>query len=133
MSNVDTVKEIYAAFGRGDVGAIIDKLADNVEWDVEVPAPDVPWLQPRFGKTSVPAFFESLAPLSFSTFDPHTFFEDGNRVMVLVRLEVDHKPSGKHYSFPYEGHFWVFDPTGKVIKYQHVTDTALHQQMATGD
>ena len=35
MSNVDTVKEIYAAFGRGDIGAIIDKLDDQVEWDVE--------------------------------------------------------------------------------------------------
>jgi hypothetical protein len=30
--------------------------------DVEVPVPGVPWLQPRRGKTNVPAFFESLAP-----------------------------------------------------------------------
>ena len=37
MSNVETVKEIYAAFGRGDIRAILDTLDDNVEWDVEVP------------------------------------------------------------------------------------------------
>ena len=77
MSNVDTVKDIYAAFGRGDIPAILDKLDDNVEWDVEVPTPGVPWLQPRRGKASVPAFFESLAPLTFTTFEPHTFFADG--------------------------------------------------------
>ena len=133
MSNVDTVKQIYAAFGRGDIRAILDTLDDNVEWDVEVPVPGVPWLQPRRGKTNVPAFFESLAPLNFTTFEPHTFFEEGKRVMTLVRLEIDHKPSGKHYSLPYEGHLWFFDAAGKVVKYQHITDTALHQRVAKGE
>ena len=133
MSNVDTVKQIYAAFGHGDIRAILDTLDDNIEWDVEVPVPGVPWLQPRRGKTNVPAFFESLAPLTFTTFEPHTFFEDGKHVMALVRLEIDHKPSGKHYSFPYEGHLWFFDAAGKVVKYQHITDTALHQRVAKGE
>ena len=36
MSNVDTVKEMYEAFGRGDVPAIIEKLDENVEWDTEI-------------------------------------------------------------------------------------------------
>jgi len=133
MSHVDTVKGIYAAFGRGDIAAIIDTLDDNVEWDVEVPVSGVPWLQPRRGKAGVPAFFESLAPLSFPTFDPHTFFENGDKVMALIHLEVDHKPSGKHYSVPYEGHLWFFNKSGKVVKYQHITDTALHQRCARGE
>ena len=133
MSHVETVKEIYAAFGRGDIAAILDKLDDQVEWDVEVPVPDVPWLQPRRGKANVPAFFESLAPLSFPTFEPHTFFEQGNQVMALIRMEVDHKASGKHYTVPYEGHLWFFDGAGKVVKYQHITDTALHQRAAKGE
>jgi ketosteroid isomerase-like protein len=77
MSQVDTVQRIYAAFGRGDIPAIIDELDDNVEWDVEVPTPGVPWLQPRRGKTGVLAFFQSLAPLAFPTFDPHTFLKTG--------------------------------------------------------
>ena len=49
MSNIDTVKQIYQAFGRGDIPAIIDKLDLNVEWDLEVPTPGVPWLQARRG------------------------------------------------------------------------------------
>ena len=35
MSNIETVKSIYEAFGRGDVPAILDKLADDVDWDYD--------------------------------------------------------------------------------------------------
>jgi ketosteroid isomerase-like protein len=133
MSHVETIEEIYAAFRRGDIRSIMDKLDDGVEWDVEVPVPGVPWLQPRRGKSEVPAFFQSLAPLSFPTLDPHTFFEAGDRVLALIHLEVDHAPSGKHYSVPYEGHLWSFNEAGRIVKYQHITDTALHQRCARGE
>jgi ketosteroid isomerase-like protein len=33
MSNVETVKAIYDAFGRGEVDAVLDQLAEDVEWD----------------------------------------------------------------------------------------------------
>ena len=35
MSNLQTVQEIYGAFGKGDVPAILSKLADNIEWDTD--------------------------------------------------------------------------------------------------
>jgi ketosteroid isomerase-like protein len=133
MSNIETVRHIYEAFGRGDIPAIIDKLDINVEWDVEDPAPGVPWLQPRRGAVNVPGFFESLAPLSFERFEPHTFFEDGNKVFVLVAHDVTHIATGKKYTFANEGHLWFFNPAGKVVKYLHVTDTAKHQRMAKGE
>lgn len=133
MSNIDTIKGVYEAFGRGDVPAIIDKLDPNVEWDVEVPTPGVPWLQPRRGAANVVGFFESLAPLSFQRFDPHTFFEDGNKVFALIAIEATHVASGKQYKIPYEGHLWVFNNVGKIVKYQHVTDTAQHMRLARGE
>jgi ketosteroid isomerase-like protein len=133
MNNIDTVKEIYAAFGRGDIAAIVEKLDPNIEWDVEIPTPGVPWLQPRRGAASVPAFFESLAPLSFQRFEPHTFFKDGNKIFALVAMDLTHVASGKQYRFPHEGHLWLFNDAGKVVKYQHVTDTALHQRVAKGE
>ena len=42
MSNIDTVKQMYEAFGRGDVPAILDKLDDNVEWDTDYTSPAAP-------------------------------------------------------------------------------------------
>ena len=129
MSNLEAVQQMYEAFGRGDVPAIIDKLDSNVEWDVEVETPGVPWLQPRRGAANVPGFFEALAPLNFTRFDPHTFFADGDKVFVLVAIEGTNA-SGKPFRFPYEGHLWFFNSAGKVTKYQHVTDTAQHWRMA---
>jgi ketosteroid isomerase-like protein len=133
MSNIDTVKQLYEAFGRGDIPAIIGKLDPNIEWDVEVPTPGVPWLQPRRGAANIPAFFESLEPLSFQRFDPHTFFADGNKVFALIAIDATHVASGKQYQFPYEGHLWFFNDAGKIVKYQHVTDTALHCRAAKGE
>jgi uncharacterized protein len=133
MNNIDTVKQIYEAFGRGDIPVIIDKLDPNIEWDVEVSTPGVPWLQPRRGAANIPAFFESLAPLSFQRFEPHTYFANGNKVFVLVAFDVTHIASGKQYTFPYEGHLWIFNDAGRAVEYQHVTDTALHQRAAKGE
>lgn len=130
MSNVDTVKQMYEAFGKGDIPAILEKLDDNVEWDTDYAEGAAPWLEPRRGKANVPGFFEALSVLQFTKFEPHTFGADGNKVVAVVDIEADHK--GKHYVIPNEGHYWVFNGAGKVIKYQHMTDTALHWRMANG-
>lgn len=130
MSNIDTVRAIYEAFGRGDVPAIIEKLADNVEWDTDYEQPAVPWLEPRRGKAAVPGFFEAMAPLQVTRFEPHTIAADGNKVVSAIHLEVD--TQGKHYVIPNDGHLWTFGADGKVIGFQHMTDTAIHWRMASG-
>jgi hypothetical protein len=48
-------------------------------------------------------------------------------------MVATHVASGKQYRFPYEGHLWFFNDAGKVVKYQHVTDTALHRRAANGE
>ena len=133
MSNIETVKYIYEAFGRGDVPAIVDKMDTNVEWDVEDPAPGVRWLQPRRGAVNVPGFFESLAVVSFERFEPHTLFENGNQVFALIVFEATHIASGKKYTFAHEGHLCLFNDAGKIVKYQHLADTAKYQRMAKGE
>jgi ketosteroid isomerase-like protein len=130
MSHIDTVKQIYESFGRGDIPAILNRLDDNVEWETQVPVEGVPWLQARRGKASIPAFFESLAPLKITRFEPYDFFESGNKVFVLVHFAAEHQ--GKSYTFPIEGHLWQFNAAGKVVKYDHVVDTAQMWRMANG-
>ena len=48
-------------------------------------------------------------------------------------IDLTHVASGKQYNVPYEGHLWLFNDAGMVVKYQHVTDTALHARMAKGE
>ncbi len=127
MSNVDNVKQIYAAFGRGDIPAILEQLDENVEWNTEAEVPGVPWLEPRRGRHNIPGFFESMAPLEFTLFEAHTFFEDGDKVFSLVHIEARH--GGRSYRIRNEGHYWTFGAGGKVVSLQILTDTALHQRM----
>ena len=130
MSNVDKVKDIYEAFGRGDVPAIIHKLDDNVEWETQVHVDGVPWLQPRHGKAGVSGFFAALAPLEITRFEPYEIFESGDKVFVLVNFEA--KNQGKSYSFPLNAHLWQFNSAGKVARYEHITDTAQMWRLANG-
>ncbi len=131
VSNAETVQAIYEAFGRGDVTTILDRLDDAVEWETTVPVPDVPWLQARRGKTNIVGFFQSLAPLKITRFEPHTIFDGGDKVFVLIKFEATAR--GKNYSFPNNGHLWQFNAAGKVVKYDHVTDTAQMIRMAKGE
>ena len=78
MSAVETVQDIYAAFGRGDVPAILTRLADDVQWEYATAANPIPWLQPLTGRDQVPRFFEALA----SHVDPAAF------VIVMPAREV---------------------------------------------
>ena len=59
MSHSETVGEIYAAFQRGDIKAILLHLADDVEWEYAIEPLGVPWLERRRGRTEVPG---SLRP-----------------------------------------------------------------------
>lgn len=131
MSNTDTVQEIYQAFGRGDVPAILEKLDDSIQWETQAPVPGVPWLQSRRGKANVVGFFEAIAPLQIARFEPHTVFDGGDKIFVLIAFEAISQ--GKHYSFPNNGHLWQFNAVGKVVQFDHITDTAQMIRMAKGE
>ena len=61
MSNVETVRQIYAALGRGDIPAILERLSDSVEWEYGVNSTNVPWLQPGRSQAYVGEFFAMQA------------------------------------------------------------------------
>ena len=42
QTNVEVVHQAYAAFGRGDIPAVLSALTDDVEWTLQGP-PVIPW------------------------------------------------------------------------------------------
>ena len=58
--NVDTARQMYQAFGRGDVRAILDLVTDDVDWATDAPIASAPWYDPSHGKDGVAAFFEAM-------------------------------------------------------------------------
>jgi ketosteroid isomerase-like protein len=125
MNAIETIKKIYAAFGRGDVPTILDQLAENVDWNNQGTAGrELPWHGNFTGRGNVPKFFAAIGEhLDIPVFEPKEFLQTGNNVAVRLHLEMVMKKNGKKAVFD-SIHFWTFDPSGKVCAYRHFNDTA---------
>lgn len=122
MSNVQTVREIYAAFGRGDVPAILSRLATDVVWECETPAA-LSFGGIRHGVAETVGFFEGIAK---EHADPKLemteFFNDGEAVAAFGRYEATIRNTGKRVSTPV-AHYFGFRE-GKVVRYIGLLNTA---------
>lgn len=127
MSHTDTVREIYAAFGEGKIETILERIADDVDWEYPETSTSVPWLQHREGRESVGGFFASLAALEFTKFVPHTILEGGDVVISLLDVEFTVRETGERITETDEVHVFRFDGDGKVSKFKHGIDTHRHQ------
>jgi ketosteroid isomerase-like protein len=124
MSHTKTIQEIYDAFQRGDLPAILARVTEDVDWNNQgVASRECPWNGDFSGKAGLPGFFQALDRcLAFRVFVPHAFVEQGDRVLVELRIESDVKQTGR----PLENdvvHAWTF-AGDKVRRYRHYNDTA---------
>ena len=126
MSNLTVVQEIYAAFGRGDVPTILDRLSESVEWEYGAGATGIPWLETRHGRAGAGEFFSSLSALDISKFVPKRFFEGPDLVVVLLDLEATVKANGRRIREEDEVHIWYFDEKNRVTRFRHRADTQQH-------
>lgn len=130
MSRIQAVQEIYQAFGRGDVPAILDRLRDDVEWEPELEHYGVPWLKPGRGKQHVGSFFQTIGEqLTFEAFEPLNLLEGGDQVAAVIRVRGH--ASGRRID-GLELHLWTFDAAGKVSALRHFLDTHQHVLAAVG-
>ena len=126
MSHIPTVQSIYAAFGRGDIPAILDCLADDVLWEYDKAPAGIPWLVPLRGRADVPKFFAALTAVEFQQFEPKLQLESGNVVVSLNDVTFTVKATGKRVVEQDEIHIWHFGAGGKVARFCHKTDTLQH-------
>ena len=124
MAHVGTVQKVYEALGQGDIPTILGHLADDVEWEYGGDATGLPWLQLRRGHAEVAGFFQDLgAALDVQRFQPTTFLESGNAVVVLIELEFVVRATGLRAVEEDEVHIFHFGDSGKVRRFRHRLDT----------
>jgi len=133
--HVATVTAIYAAFNRGDIPAILDRLADDVRWeewaDSHAQKAGVPWLLPRRDKAGVVEFFKVVGAMKIHEFNVLTLMAGGNQVAAELIFEAT-LPNGVR-SRDEEIHLFTFDDAGKVVRFRHYVDTAKHIAAARGE
>jgi ketosteroid isomerase-like protein len=128
QQNIQTVKEIYDAFGRGDVEAILERCTDDVDWSADSAIEVAPWHGVKHGKAEVPSFFTGIAETGpVNEFTPLSFAgNDDGDVMVFLRYGFTVSKTGKDVATNLHHYFRLRD--GKVAYYRGSEDTALIAQ-----
>jgi uncharacterized protein len=100
--NIETARQMYQAFGRGDVQAILDRVTDDIDWSTDA----------AIGKTGPVTGFTPIAYAS----------NDEGDVMVFIRYAFTATATGKHVAMNMH-HYWKFRD-GKVCYVRSSEDTA---------
>jgi ketosteroid isomerase-like protein len=126
-TNIRLIQELYGAFGRGDVAAILEQLSDDVQWGVNSrsrAAESVAWHEHLRGKGNVPKFFAALAAnAEFTRFEPQAFVATDDHVYCTVAWDAIYKPTGKKFS-QLVLHRFTFE-RGRIVEWIGTEDTAL--------
>jgi ketosteroid isomerase-like protein len=107
---IAALQRMYAAFGRGDVAAILAELADDIDWVSvsEEKNPVVPWYGRYRGKGDVPRFFKEIgSTVDVTEFTPLSFAANETDVMVAIRWAFTVTATGKSAVLHMQ-HWWRF-------------------------
>src|SRR3954451_8025209 len=114
-------EEMFAAFGRGDIPAVLDKLAEDIEWRIAGPS-ELPYAGLHRGRDEVAKFFEAFGKTSeFEVFEAREDFSRGDKVVVLGHERQRVKATGQVVETEWAMVFTLRD--GKIARYHNFVDT----------
>jgi hypothetical protein len=119
---VAIVKQSYEAYARGDIDAIVDCVADHVDWECVAPL-HVLYAGRRRTPAEVGKFFADIAHSDqIHSFVPWEFIEAGEHVVVLGKERASVKGSGKAFESEWVHVFTVRE--GKICRWRGFFNTA---------
>ena len=125
---VGLVKEMYAAFGRGDVETILNHTTADVSWEFEAPAA-LSWSGIRKGRSEAMGFFAGIAAEQENPVLKMTdFFSTVDTVAAFGRYDATVKAPGKRVSTPVAHYFKFRD--GKVSRYVNIINSGAFVEAA---
>ena len=127
QDNIQIVKDIYDAVGRGDVDAILERVTDDVDWAADVAGHAAPWHGPRTGKPGVASFFNDInTSIEITAFTPHSYAASADDVHLLVDWTFRPVANVRQTSMTMH-HYWQLRD-GKIARFRGSEDSALTAQ-----
>jgi ketosteroid isomerase-like protein len=119
MSNVDTARSAYEAFGRGDLAALQDDFAEDAVW---VTSDELPLGGETKGKDAIMGNFAQI-PNYWSSFsvDPDEFIDAGDCVVVRGTQRAGNDKGSFEAPF---AHVMKYDADGKLVRGEFYADSA---------
>ncbi|HVE68452.1 MAG TPA: nuclear transport factor 2 family protein [Solirubrobacteraceae bacterium] len=119
--NVQVVKDAYAAFGRGDVEAVLGAMTEDVEWNE---AESMPYTcrQPGPQEVAEQIFGPIVQDIEDFSVTPEEIVASGDLVVVICRYRGTGKATGRELDEP-AVHVWDMRD-GKLARFRQFLDTA---------
>ena len=127
--NVQTVKDFFAAIGRGDREALLALVADDIEW--VIPGRDWPLAGTYRGHNGPADLLETASRSLETSTQPQEFVAQGHRVLVIGVATGKVKATNKPFVDD-----WVFAITvrdGKLASIREYVDTQALAWAASTD
>jgi ketosteroid isomerase-like protein len=123
VQNITSVpQQAYEAFQRADIPAVLNQLADDVEWILPT-VDNISFTGARRGRAQVAEFFSSLAQQQdVIRFEPKEFIASDDRVVALGSYEWKVKSTGRTWRSEFVHIFTIRE--GRVVRFQELLDTA---------
>jgi ketosteroid isomerase-like protein len=127
MSNVQYARDIYAAFGRGDIPAVMGKFHPEIEWREAEGNPYEPAGTAWVGSQAIleKLFMRLGSEWNGFTVTVRTLHDAGEHVVMEGRYTGTYKPSGRRIDAQV-CHVLRFRD-GKLLSFQQYVDTAQLQ------
>jgi ketosteroid isomerase-like protein len=118
MSNVDTARSAYEAFGRGDLEALKEMLSEDGTW---LTSDELPLGGETHGRDAIIADFVQI-PDYWSSFsvEPEEFIDAGDWVVVRGTQRAGH--NGESFEAPF-AHLMKF-ADGRIVRGEFYADSA---------
>jgi ketosteroid isomerase-like protein len=119
MSNVDTARSAYDAFGKGDLAALQDSFAEDAVW---VTSDELPLGGEVKGRDQIMGNFAQIPNYwnSFSV-EPEEFIDAGDWVIVRGTQRASTDKGSLETPFV---HLIKYDESGKTVRGEFFTDSA---------
>ncbi|MGH9628494.1 MAG: nuclear transport factor 2 family protein [Bryobacteraceae bacterium] len=122
-ANIEVVRSAFDDFMREDIAALLDKLADDIEWN-DPGSPAIPYAGSYHGRADVANFFARMAETTeVLHFDPQQYLVSGNWVGVFGSWQARARRTGEVFESDWAMLFTVRD--GRIIRFQAYVDTAV--------
>lgn len=125
--NIQTVKDFFAAIGRGDKAALLSLVAEDIEWII--PGEDWPLAGTYRGHAGLAQLLETASKTMETSTEPSEFIAQGDRVLVVGFARGKVKATGKTFEDD-----WIFAITvrdGRLTSIREYVDTQALARAAT--
>jgi uncharacterized protein len=129
-NNPQAIRDLYAAFARGDAAAVLAMFAADIVWNEAenvVYADRNPYQGPQ--QVAEGVFGRILSDFEGFTVTPEQIVHEGDTVVALGRYRGVHRSTGMPLDAQF-AHVWTFS-NGRIARFQQYTDTAQYQRVAS--